>query len=162
MTMITQQDVQASGSFEIVYDRSDKVYQVTTPAGDVVGTFPAKAKGAALQFAIGLFEPALFEAVNRMIDRNPQLERAAWKGAELVIANGVEIFDVPVNNCFGMVASSDGIGRYAILSTAAGFECGCEHFTLGEPPTATVGGREQRFCKHIAGMFLSALARRNG
>ena len=102
---------------------------------------------------------AIDSAAVAMANRNPQLAQAAFKGATLVIYGHVELFQPPVNNCVATVASSNGAGRYEILTTGDGLTCECPHFTFGNPPAATVAGREQRFCKHIAAYFIARKTR---
>ena len=132
---------------EINYDRSQKIYTWTDPESGEILTAPSGAanKATLFQAAIGILEPELYTAATALINDHPQLERVAWKGVELVCANGVDAFATPKAGVVAMVDSSDGFGRYAISQTDSGYECQCGHFQeLGAP--ATMDGR---WCKHV-------------
>ena len=133
---------------DITFDRSEKLYKWTDPQTGEVITAPAKCRGDLFRAAVGMLDPDLYAAAGRMIAKNPQLERVAWRAVELIVGDGVEILAGAPGGVWAMVASSDGYGRYAITSDESGFDvCQCEHYaTFAAPMTAT--GR--RVCKHIA------------
>jgi hypothetical protein len=144
----------SNDKFTIEYDRSGREYQVIDlESGEITEKFPSKAKGEAFRFAVELFEPPLFAAAMRMIDKYPYMERVVWRAVELVINNAVEVFDVPQGNVIAMVESSDGMGRYAI---AHDYSCQCEHFTSFAAPMTDSG---RVVCKHVGATYLWRVAR---
>jgi hypothetical protein len=139
----------------ITYNRSDRVYEVVHPhTGEIVERFPSKARHEALMYLIALFEPELYQAVQRIITRNPQFERRVWKAAELVMTGQVEILGVPVNNVVGKVAASDGYGRYNVALESGYLTCECADFVDAAAPLTESGAR---YCKHLLAYRLALL-----
>lgn len=135
----------------IDYDRREKAYTWIDPKTESVFQFPGGPDGKtqARQFAISMLDPDLYAAATGVIEKHPQLERVTWKAVELVISNGVEL--VMANGIQAMVKSSDGYGRYAVLSDNGYTACQCEHFTSFSAPMTEQGNR---YCKHILAYHL--------
>ena len=139
----------------ITYDRSTRLYNVANPhTGEIVNQFPPKARHEALIYLVALFEPELYGAVQRVIARNPQFERRAWKAAELVMNGQVEILDVPVNNVMAKVAASDNYGRYNVTMESGYLACECEDYQSAAAPITDGGAR---YCKHLLAYRLALL-----
>lgn len=131
---------------EITYDRKERVYKWIDPDSGEILTAPAKQKAELFRAAVGMLEPNLYKSAERITERHLQLERITWKAVEIVANNGVEIFPGAHNGVAAMVDSSDGFGRYAIISTEYGPTCQCAHFQEGYAPLTESGAR---YCKHI-------------
>ena len=127
---------------DITYDRKQKEYQWTDPNSGEILTAPSKCKGDLFRAAVGLLDPALYDAVEAVASKHPQLERVAWKAAEIVVSNGVEILGDDNLAVLAQVASSDGLGRYAVEHD---YSCNCEHYTSLAAPMTSSG---RRYCKH--------------
>lgn len=138
------------------YNPSARVYNWTNPLSGEIMSFPAKAKGEATKFIISLLHPKLYQAVTRLIDKQPQLERVAWKAVDIVINDGVELRGD--GRLLAMVASSDGLGRYAVEVDSGFYSCQCEHWTSFAAPVTESGNR---YCKHILAMYLARIVRKN-
>jgi len=139
----------------ITYNRSARVYEVTHPhTGEIVESFPSKARHEALIYLVALFEPELYEAAQRIIARNPAFERRVWKAAELVMNGNVEILDVPVNNVMAKVAASDNYGRYNVTMESGYLACECEDYQSAAAPITDGGAR---YCKHLLAYRLALL-----
>lgn len=142
---------------DIQYDRKEKLYKWASPDGQTFTfTTPEVKAGKAFQFAVSLLDPDLFAALNQVIGTHPQLERVAWKAAEIITGNGVEIFDGMRGNVYAMVDSSDGMGRYAISNEDGYTSCQCEHFQSFAAPMTESGNR---YCKHILAYHLHLVTR---
>jgi len=131
---------------QIEYNRQAKQYEWVDPNSGEILTAPSKCKGDLFKAAVGLLDPDLYTAVVGMIAKHPQLERVAWKAAELVTQNAVEI--MPTSAVLAMVESSDGYGRYAIQHD---YSCQCEHYTSLVAPMTSSG---RRYCKHALSVLL--------
>lgn len=139
----------------ITYNRSSRVYEVTHPhTGEIVESFPSKERHAAFLYMVSLFEPELYHAAQRIIQRHPQFERRVWKAVELVVDGQVEILDVPVNNVVARVGASDGYGRYAVTIDGGYLACECEDWQSAAAPITDSGSR---YCKHILAYRLGLL-----
>lgn len=138
---------------EIVYNRSARRYEWTDPDSGEVLTAPAGPQNRADLFraVVGMLDPDLYAAAERMIAKQPQLERVVWKAVELVVNEAVEVYAVPHNTVLAMVDSSDGYGRYAVETIGGHIQCQCEHWQGLMAPLTTSG---RRVCKHIAAMYL--------
>lgn len=131
----------------ITYNRSTRVYEVVHPhTGEIVESFPSKARHEAFIYLVALFEPELYAVAQRIIARNPQFERRVWKAAELLMNNQVEVLDVPVNNVVAKVAASDGYGRYNVTIEGGYLACECEDWQSAAAPLTETGAR---YCKHL-------------
>lgn len=133
---------------EITYDRKQKEYQWVDPNSGEILTAPPKCKGDLFRAAVGLLDPSLYEAVITLSEKHPQLERIAWKAAEIVVSNGVEILGDENLAVLARVASSDGMGRYAVEYSNS---CNCEHFVSQAAPMTSAG---HCYCKHILAAHL--------
>lgn len=140
-----------------VYNRSSKQYEVINPETGEVETFPAKHKHEAFLFAVGLYEPDLYAAAQKIIARFPQLERRVWSAVELVAQNAVT-YTPEAGQVVAMVNSSDELGRYAIEIVDGYTTCQCEDFTSFNAPMTDTG---HRFCKHILAYRLYIQVREN-
>ena len=146
---------------DITFNRQEKQYEWTDPDSGEVLTAPAGAanKAALFRTAIGLLDPELDTAAQRIIERHPQLERVTWKAVELVAAGAVDVFDAPRAGVWAMVDSqSDGYGRYAITNDGGYFACQCQHFVGMTAPITEEGNR---YCKHIVAMHLWKVTKEN-
>lgn len=143
-------------TIQIDYDRSERVYKWIEPDSGQIFTFPPRQKGAALQFAVSMLDPELFDAAGRVIANQPQLERVTWRAVELVCNNAVTVFDVPRGNVEAMIESSDGYGRYAITNDNGHMVCQCEHWQSMAAPLTQSG---RRYCKHILALYLWRVTR---
>ena len=143
---------------DINYNRTQKQYEWIDPASGEILTAPSGAENKAQLFraVVGILDPDLHAAAQRMIEAQPQLERVGWKGVEIVANDGVEFYAVPEGDIQAMVASSDGYGRYAIMNDNGHTTCQCEHFVSMAAPY-TKNGR--MVCKHIAATYLYKFTR---
>ena len=139
-------------TIQIDYDRKAKEYQWIDPESGEIFTFPPKAKGEAVKFAIGMMHPELVDVIERQAKQHPQLERTLWKAAQIIVAGGVEI--LPGSNPWAMVQSSDDMGRYAIQNDSGYDTCQCYSFQEMSAPLTRNG---QRVCKHIAAAKLQSV-----
>jgi hypothetical protein len=137
----------------IIYNRSQRQYEWTDPdSGEILAAPSGKAnKQNLFRAVVGMLDPDLSTAAERMIANNPQLERVVWKGVEIVISGGVEVYAVPQGSVEAMVDSSDGYGRYAIENNNGHISCQCEHWQSMDAPLTQRG---HRVCKHIAAKAL--------
>lgn len=131
-----------------VYNRSSRRYEVEAPDGGLLD-FPAGAEGKALAFqtAVSLFAPGVADAAGIIIRRFPHLERRVWRAVNTLLGGGVSIFPDFDTEILALVASSDGMGAYAIRHQAGLLACECEDFVSFSAPYAGEGG--QRYCYHI-------------
>lgn len=127
---------------QIEYNRQAKQYEWVDPNSGEILTAPPKCKGDLFRAAVGLLDPTLYEAVITLSEKHPQLERCAWKAAEIVVSNGVEILGDDNLAVLARVSSSDGYGRYAVEQD---YTCNCEHWQSMAAPVTSTG---RRFCKH--------------
>lgn len=143
----------------MVYDRKERIYNWVNPTTGEMHSFTSEQKksGQALIFAIGMLEPDLYQAAQRIITANPQMERVVWAAVQIVAANGVQGVEIH-EQVLAMVASTDGEGRYAIQYDPRGnhLTCQCENYTRGEAPQTKSG---VAMCKHITAYRLHLVTR---
>ena len=131
------------------------MYEVRNPStGEVLQDFPPQCQSAAVIYSIGLFEPELYQAANRLIRTNPQLRHIVWRGAEIVANGGVRNFWLTQGDALATVNSSDGNGRYLIEKSDNTLTCQCKHYTSFAAPLNNHG---DFVCKHIAAYILHTL-----
>ena len=132
-------------TIQIDYNRSEKMYQWTCPDSGEIFQFPSgkQGKAEAWKFAISMLDPELHETAQRMIERQPTLERTIWRAVELVANNAIEEKTAVLH----MVSSSDEFGRYAVEN---GRSCQCEAFTNWPQYTSTGAV----VCKHVLSVYL--------
>lgn len=142
---------------DITYDRSERQYQWIDPVSGETLTAPAGASNKAqlFQTAVAMLDPDLFAAAENWLLYEPHLERAIWRGVELV-ANGAVEMSTGDGDLLAMVASSDEYGRYAVQRADGWTTCQCPHFADHAAPLDNHG---QRVCKHIAAVRLQQVAR---
>ena len=138
---------------DIAYDRKERIYKWTEPESGEVLTAPsgAPSKAALFQTAVAMTNPELWEAAARWIGEEPYLERAIWKGVELVVNDGVELFDLN-GRLLALVQSSDEYGRYGVSNIDGYVVCECPHYQDGGAAIDRLG---QKTCKHIAAYRLA-------
>lgn len=144
---------------QITYDRSERCYKWPDPdSGEIFRFQPGpQGKAQAFQFAVGMLDPDLYNAAQRVITRHPQLERTVWRAVELVATDQVEVFAMPTEmGIIGMVGSSDGAGRYAVGNDNGYSSCQCHSFTEMTAPLMPSG---QTMCKHILAVKLWQVTR---
>ena len=142
---------------DIQYDRSAREYRFTDPDSGEILTAPSGQKHQLFKAAVGLLDPALYDAALRVIENNPQLERVTWKAVEIITSDGVEVFPEPRGDVQAMVISqSDEYGRYAVSTEDGYYACQCEHWQSFAAPITQQGNR---YCKHILAMYLWRVTR---
>lgn len=141
---------------QIIYNRSARQYEFVDPESGEIFAAPSGQKAQLFQVMVSMLDPDLFAAVSQIVERHPQLERVGWKAVEIVTSNGVEVFEGMRGNVYGMVDSSDGMGRYAITNEDGYTSCQCEHFQSFAAPMTESGNR---YCKHILAYHLHLVTR---
>ena len=143
---------------DITYDRRERQYNWTDPDSGETFTAPAGAanKHELFKTAVAMLDPDLHAAAEAWLLHEPHLERAIWRGVELVAAGAVAPSDDEGGDLLALVASSDAYGRYAVQRVDGWTTCQCPHFTDHAAPLSNDG---QRVCKHIAAVTLHQLAR---
>lgn len=143
---------------QINYNRKERRYEWMDPdSGEILTAPPGKENKADLfRAAVGMLDPDLYAAAQRMIENQPQLERVVWRAVEIVCEEGVDVFATPRGNVLAMVASSDGYGRYAIQNDNGNISCQCPHWQELMAPVTQSG---RRVCKHVSAYYLHLFTR---
>lgn len=139
---------------DIAYNRTERRYEWTEPESGEILTAPSGASNKAqlFQAALSILDPELANAAYGWINEEPYLERAIWKGAEIVATSGIELFPTD-GRLLAKVDSSDGYGRYSVTNEDGYVVCECQHYQEAAPLDAN----GQKVCKHIASHRLTQL-----
>jgi hypothetical protein len=129
------------------YERVERQYEVFDPNTGEVETFPRGRHGRrnAMRRAVHFQNPRLHRIVTKLVQRSPQLESRAWRGAELLLGGAVK--EPYSQEALASVTGSSEYGDYLVASRNGMIICDCLDYMEGNAPYYNQNG--QRLCKHI-------------
>ena len=131
----------------VLYNRSDRRYEVIHPDTGEIVEFPAGRDGrqAAFQMAVALENGTLYELAASKIADAPMLATRVWRACELVIMEQVTLLEPgEMPPAVATVESSNEYGEYIVSRMHDQWVCECDDWRGGMCPADESGPR----CKH--------------
>ncbi len=146
----------------INYNRSAKQYELSTPYGEMLETYPPGAEGAqaAKERALQLDDADAY-AIARYLARDlfrhrPDLQARIWKAGR-ILADG-HVYEAPIMTAaaYAVRSQKDPQRFHLVTHQNAIYDCACPDCSSGSAPESD----GQPLCKHILAIKAQKLARR--